>query len=26
MILAGHFPHPGFIVKEAGSFRFTLPS
>jgi glyoxylase-like metal-dependent hydrolase (beta-lactamase superfamily II) len=26
MILASHFPHPGFIVKEAGSFRFTLPS
>jgi hypothetical protein len=26
MILAGHFPHPGFIVKEGGGYRFTLPS
>jgi glyoxylase-like metal-dependent hydrolase (beta-lactamase superfamily II) len=23
MILAGHFPRPGFIVREAGGYRFT---
>ena len=25
LILAGHFPHPGFIVKEGGGYRFALP-
>ncbi|HEU5197295.1 MAG TPA: MBL fold metallo-hydrolase [Methylomirabilota bacterium] len=25
LVLAGHFPHPGYIVKEAGGYRFTLP-
>ena len=23
LILAGHFPHPGFIVREGGGYRFT---
>jgi len=23
MILAGHFPHPGYIVREGGGHRFT---
>jgi glyoxylase-like metal-dependent hydrolase (beta-lactamase superfamily II) len=26
LVLAGHFPHPGYIVKEAGGYRFALPS
>jgi glyoxylase-like metal-dependent hydrolase (beta-lactamase superfamily II) len=26
LIMAGHFPHPGFIVKEGGGYRFALPS
>jgi len=24
MILAAHFPHPGYIVREGGGHRFTL--
>lgn len=24
LILAGHFPHPGFIVRRDGGYRFTL--